>query len=77
MTGTDRYTKVVLTVIAISLATIAIRGQSVGPATAQPFGADCGRTEYRPCHITFANPVAKIMPRAGDVRVEITNWPMR
>ena len=66
----DGYTKVVLTVIALSLATIAVRGTSVGQATAQPFGGtDCGRSQFSPCYIQFAsNPVPK---------VEIANWPQR
>jgi hypothetical protein len=73
----DRYTKLLLTVIAVSLATIAVRGPIAGQAVAQPFGSDCGGTEFRPCHIRISHPATKFLPGAGDVRVEITNWPLR
>jgi hypothetical protein len=46
----DRYTKIILTVIAVSLAVIAIR-QSNSPARAA-FG-DCGATFIQPCHIVI------------------------
>ena len=45
----DAYTKIVLTVIAVSLAVLAGR-EIPRPASAQ-IGQDCGHVIYRPCYI--------------------------
>ena len=46
----DRYTKIVLTVIAVALSAIAVQGV-VGPANAQMSG--CGLAANNPCHVTL------------------------
>jgi hypothetical protein len=50
----DRYTKVVLTVIALALTVIAVR-DVVGPVSAQ-LDEPCGRID-RPCYIVADRPV--------------------
>ena len=50
----DRYTKAVLTVIAIALSTIAVQ-QVVGPARAQ-LGTECG-SRITPCFVTTHLPI--------------------
>jgi hypothetical protein len=50
----DRYTKAMLTVIAVALAVIALKGVVAPPAVAQ-FGAsgDCGSLK-NPCYIEYS-----------------------
>jgi hypothetical protein len=59
----DRYTKIVLTVIALALAVIAVRGPlAIGGATAIN---SCG-SEYSPCHMIIDDdtPVTVIVKQA-------------
>ncbi len=51
----DRYTKIVLTVIAVSLAVIAlsnIKETIIEPAMAT---SDCGDSRYSPCYVEVTN----------------------
>ena len=53
----DKYTKIVLTVIAISLVTIAfsnINETMVEPAMAS---SDCGERSWNPCYVEVTNTV--------------------
>jgi len=60
----DRYTKIVLTVIAVALSAIAIEG-SVGSAHAQM--ESCGSTSISPC---FVDNVSQL-----GLPVHVMNWP--
>ncbi|MGV1757012.1 hypothetical protein [Rhizobium sp. A41-96] len=48
----DRYTKTVLTIIAVALAAIAIQN-TITPA--QAVGGGCGTETYRPCYVKLVN----------------------
>jgi|AACY02.1.fsa_nt_gi hypothetical protein len=53
----DKYTKIVLTVIAVSLVTIAfsnINETMIEPAMA---GSDCGDRSWNPCYVEVTNTV--------------------
>jgi hypothetical protein len=54
----DRYTKVVLTIIAFSLLALAVE-QGATPAFAQPRASVCGGSPSSPCYIasTASEPV--------------------
>jgi hypothetical protein len=47
----DLYTKAVLTVIAVALCAIAIRGPTLTPAIAQTAGMACGHLSRQPCYV--------------------------
>jgi hypothetical protein len=64
---TDRYTKTVLTVIAIALSVIALRMSFSDSARAM--GDGCG-DRINPCYIEYR----ALAPSTG-LRVEVTNWP--
>jgi hypothetical protein len=55
----DRYTKTMLTVIAVSLFALAIE-HAAAPAQAQP--TVCGRASNEPCYIEVTNPVLWVKP---------------
>ncbi|MGY5775156.1 hypothetical protein [Rhizobium sp. SG741] len=48
----DKYTKTVLTIIAVALAAIAIQN-TITPA--QAVGGGCGLETYRPCYVKLVN----------------------
>ena len=53
----DRYTKIILTVIAISLSVIAFSNVNqtvIAPAMAN---SDCGDTSWNPCYVEVVNEV--------------------
>lgn len=50
----DRYTKIVLTVIAVALSAIAVQG-TIG--TAQAALGECGLTWLSPCYVTAELPL--------------------
>lgn len=50
----DRYTKVILTVIAAALSTIAVH-MAVGTASAQLSGTSCGSSSIDACHVYVEN----------------------
>ncbi len=52
----DTYTKVILTVIAISLSAIAAKGTVFSPAKA--VGSDCGVLEQLPCYTSIVGTVS-------------------
>jgi hypothetical protein len=60
---TDRYTKIVLTVIASTLAILVVQN-ATRPAIAQ--GGECG-SRRNPCHVEVSNTVTV------DGKVEVTN----
>lgn len=65
----DRYSKAVLTVIAISLSVIAWRG-FVAPTPARAFGGEgCGASRRDPCYIELVPNVL------NPFEVEVKNWP--
>lgn len=64
MKSTDRYIKVVLTVIAAALCVIAVQNV-ITPVQAVN---DCGGSRYDPCYVSVKN-----WPSSMDVRVQ--NWP--
>ncbi len=65
----DRYTKTLLTLIALALITIAMRGFAPAPAVAQ-FGVSCGARD-NPCFIDtrFGFEVELYLPFGLDVNV--------
>lgn len=64
----DRYTKGVLTVIAVALSVIAFRMVGGDAATAQS-AANCGESSARPCYVVATNKFDERMT------VRIDNWP--
>ncbi len=63
----DRYTKAVLTVIAVALSVIAFR--MVGTETANAQANACGESAGRPCYVVATNKFDDRMT------VRIDNWP--
>lgn len=61
----DRYTKIVLTVIAVALSAIAVQG-TIRPAFAA-FGEACGQSSISPC---FVDNVSQ-----HGLPVYVMNWP--
>lgn len=61
----DRYTKIVLTVIAVALSAIAIQG-TIGAAQAQ-LGDGCGSSPTRACYVQTGGIIG--------LDVTVTNWP--
>lgn len=47
----DNYTKSILTIIAIALSVIAIRGP-LGASSASALGEGCGDQKWNPCYVT-------------------------
>ena len=64
---TDRYTKMVLTIIAIALSLIAVRVTFSETAKAEFDG--CGRSPVSPCYSYRA------LIGSGGLPVEVRNWP--
>ena len=60
---TDRYTRIVLTVIAIALSVIAVRMNFSDTAGAA--GRGCGDASAKPCYFTTNDPLS----------VNVANWP--
>ena len=60
---TDRYTRTVLTVIAIALSVIAVRMNFSDTAGAA--GKGCGDSSSNPCYFTSNDPLS----------VKVENWP--
>lgn len=54
----DAYTKFILTVIAVTLVTIAVH-MATSPASAQL--GECGSGPFNPCHVQVDNPVEVYM----------------
>jgi hypothetical protein len=50
----DRYTKTILTVIALALATIAVRGLTTA---ASAMGSGCGASPRQPCYVDSSPPL--------------------
>jgi hypothetical protein len=63
----DRYTKGVLTVIAVALSAIAFRMVGTDAATAQ--SSSCGETSTRACYVVATNKFD------DDLTVRISNFP--
>lgn len=63
---TDRYTKIVLTVIAVALCVIAV--QNAVPR-ARALGNGCGDSSSNPCYVEPAS--------FAGFDVNVTNWPLR
>jgi hypothetical protein len=63
----DRYTKGVLTVIAVALSVIAFRLGGTATATAQ--SASCGESSTRACYVIATNKFD------DDLTVRISNFP--
>jgi len=73
----DRYTKIVLTVIAISLVALVI--QNLSPAARAQISAGCGTSSGKPCWITSApsEPVyVQSDPRVGLYVSTIPSQPL-
>jgi hypothetical protein len=66
----DRYTKVVLTVIGISLAVIAFK--MLLPSNAVALGEGCG-AYHDPCNVRIAG--GELDGISGSVDVWVENWP--
>ncbi|WP_072396585.1 hypothetical protein [Hyphomicrobium sp. CS1GBMeth3] len=64
----DLYTKAVLTVIAVALCLIAVRGSAVfGPAIAQ--GSSCGESIMNPCYVEGTVEISDTVDVKGTVDI--------
>jgi hypothetical protein len=79
MTPIDRYTKFVLTLIALALIVIAARSFSVpAPARAADPGQECGSDPQHPCYIAGLGPsgtVAVVNGQGLPFKVLVANAP--
>ena len=71
---TDRYTKSVLTVIAVALMLIAAQ-LGIPMATAQ-FGDGCGDSRGNPCWVKGSVDVSGYVGIDGAVEVQTSTWPI-
>jgi len=79
MTPIDRYTKFILTLIALALIVIAARSFSVpAPAGAADLGQGCGHDSQHPCYVAGWGPGGTV-PVANShdlpLKVLVTNTP--
>jgi hypothetical protein len=79
MTPTDRYTKIMLTIIALALIVIASRSFAVPAAGAGDLGQGCGYDSRHPCYVAGWGPNGTI-PVANShdlpLKVLVTNPPV-
>jgi hypothetical protein len=58
----DRYTKIVLTVIAVALSALAVQG-FIPTAQAAPGDGACGANKFTPCSVSIVNETVPVTPK--------------
>lgn len=66
----DNYMKIVFSIIAISLAIIAVHSFSKSAVASQEL---CGQVAYNPCYVVVSEPVTVEAKELDGMRVYITN----